>query len=311
VDTESLRWFQHVADGTTVTEVADSFGVSQPGVSRALNRLDAELGTPLLERSGRVLRLTEAGATFKRHVDTLLHELDDGLAAIDQLVDPETGTVTIAFQLSLGTWLIPAIVSQFRARHPGVVLRFQHSVDGRSSTLRAGSRVDVEFTSRHPTDPAIRWEPMMSEELLLAVPPHHRLAADEEISLAEASAEPFIALGRSWELRRLSDELCQVAGFTPRIAFEGNDLPMVHGFVGAGLGVAIVPRMGMDPRKGRKREARLLRLTDPGAFRAIGVSWSSERRLLPSAELFRRFVLRRSLSAGPRTGPTARPTTVR
>ncbi|MGL5825608.1 MAG: LysR family transcriptional regulator [Nocardioides sp.] len=294
MDTESLRWFQHVADGTTVTEVADIFGVSQPGVSRALSRLDSDLGTPLLERSGRVLRLTEAGATFKRHVDTFLHELDDGLAAIDQLVDPETGVVTIAFQLSLGTWLIPAIVSQFRKRHPGVILRFQHSEDGRSSALLAGSRVDVEFTSRRPTHPTIRWERLMSEDLLLAIPPNHRLAVRADVALAEVAEEPFIALGPTWELRRLSDELCGAAGFSPQVAFEGNDLPMVHGFVAAGLGVAIVPRMGMSLGTRRKGEARLLRITDPGAFRDIGVSWSAERRLLPSAVLFRRFALNRS-----------------
>jgi LysR family transcriptional regulator, transcription activator of glutamate synthase operon len=291
METESLRWFQQVADGTTVTEVADIFGVSQPAVSRALDRLDFELGIPLLERSGRVLRLTEAGAAFKHHVDKVIHDLDDGLAAIDQLVDPETGTVTIAFQLSLGTWLIPAIVSQFQTQHPQVDFRFQHSQDGRSSTLHAGSRVDVEFTSRRPTDLGIRWEPIMTEELMLAVPPEHPLASITEVSLTEVAEERFITLGATWELRRISDELCQTAGFTPYVAFEGDDLPMVLGFVAAGLGVAIVPRMGMDPARRRKREAKLLAITDPGAYRDIGVSWSADRRLLPSAVLFRDFAL--------------------
>lgn len=291
MDTESLRWFQQVADGTTVTEVADIFNVSQPAVSRALDRLDKDLGVPLLERHGRLLRLTEAGATFKRHVDTVLHNLDDGLAAIDELVDPETGTVTIAFQLSLGTWLIPAIVSQFRELHPRVSFRFQHSQDGRSSTLHDGSPVDMEFTSRRSRRPDVRWEPIMPEELMLAVPPGHRLAALEGTSLTEVAEEPFITLGRTWELRRLSDELCQAAGFTPQVAFEGDDLHMVHGFVAAGLGVAIVPRMGMNPNKRRKRDSQLLSITDPGAYRNIGVAWSVDRRLLPSAVLFRDFAL--------------------
>ena len=72
---DALRWFQQVADGVTVTEVSQIEGVSQPGVSRALARLDAELGTPLLHRSGRTLRMTYAGSAFKRHVDALLHHL--------------------------------------------------------------------------------------------------------------------------------------------------------------------------------------------------------------------------------------------
>ena len=157
--------------------------------------------------------------------------------------------------------------------------------------MHDGSPVDVEFTSRRSRRPDVRWEPIMPEELFLAVPPDHRLAALEETSLTEVAEDPFITLGRTWELRRLSDELCQSAGFTPQVAFEGDDLPMVHGFVAAGLGVAIVPRMGMTPGKRRKRESQLFTITDPGAYRDIGVAWSTERRLLPSAVLFRDFAL--------------------
>src|SRR6266480_7883208 len=113
VDTDSLRWFQQVAEGTTVTEVSDLGAVTQSGVSRALRRLEAEVGTPLLRRSGRTLRMTHAGAVFKRHLDALLHDLDDGIAAVSQLIDPDTGTVALAFQQSLGTWLVPDLARSF------------------------------------------------------------------------------------------------------------------------------------------------------------------------------------------------------
>ena len=68
VDTDALRWFSQVADGVTVTEVSELEQVTQSGVSRALARLESEVGTPLLRRSGRTLRMTHAGAAFKRHV---------------------------------------------------------------------------------------------------------------------------------------------------------------------------------------------------------------------------------------------------
>ena len=92
MDTDVLRFFQQVADGATVTEVAELYQVSQPGVSRGLKRLEEEVGTPLLMRSGRLLRPTHAGSVFKRHVDAVLHALDDGLAAAEELIDPESGT---------------------------------------------------------------------------------------------------------------------------------------------------------------------------------------------------------------------------
>src|SRR5919112_1051450 len=123
VDTDALRWFQQVAEGVTATEVGELYRISQPGVSRALGRLEAEVGVPLLRRSGRALRMTQAGAVFKRHVDALLTDLDDGLAAVQQLMDPSTGVVAVAFQASLGSWLVPRLIRGFLAEHPQV--RFQ------------------------------------------------------------------------------------------------------------------------------------------------------------------------------------------
>ncbi|CUR55016.1 putative Uncharacterized HTH-type transcriptional regulator YybE [metagenome] len=285
VDTDALRWFQQVSDGVTVTEVADIYLASQPGVSRALARLERDVGTPLLHREGRLLRPTHAGRVFKRHVDALLHALDDGLAAVEQLVDPEAGTVTLAFQLSLGTWLVPGLISRFRLDHPTVGFRLEHSDDALGSSLVSGGRIDLEFTARRPRNPAVQWEHLLDQPLLLAVPPGHPVSGRSSVALAEVATEDFVMLRPTWELRSLTDELCAAAGFAPRVAFEGDDLPVVEGFVAAGLGVAIVPATDLQDRP------HLVPLSDPGAFREVGVAWSRERRLLPSAALFRDYVI--------------------
>jgi len=241
VDTESVRWFALVADGTTVTEVAQTYGVSQPAVSRGLSRLESEIGTPLLRKTGRVLRATYAGEVFRRHVDTMLRGLDDGLAAVAELVDPRTGTVSVAFQLSLGTWLVPRMIESFRAQYPRVQFRLEESHDALGSSLVAGGRIDLEFTARRPRNPAVRWERLFAQPLSLVVPGDHRLAGRDSVALADSAEEEFVMLRPSWELRALSEELCAEAGFEPRGAFEGDDLSVVHGFVAAGLGVGIVP----------------------------------------------------------------------
>ena len=292
MDTDILRYFQQVADGATVTEVAELFQVSQPGVSRGLRRLEEEVGTPLLMRSGRLLRPTHAGSVFKRHVDRALHALDDGLAAAEELIDPESGSVRVAFQLSLGTWLVPDLIAAFRAEHPRIRFEFEHSHDALGSSLVAGGRTDLEFTARRPRNPDVEWTRLFAQPLCLAVPPDHALADRDEVPLSDAAAEDFVMLGPEWELRTLSDELCAQAGFVPRVAFEEDDLPVVRGFVAAGLGVAIVPALPAEVRAPVGGPERLVRLTDPGAFRDVGLAWSKNRRLLPSAELFRRHVLR-------------------
>lgn len=296
MDTDVLRYFQQVADGVTVTEVAELYQVSQPGVSRGLQRLEEEIGTPLLTRSGRLLRPTHAGSVVKRHVDTMLHALDDALAAAEELVDPESGLVRVAFQLSLGSWLVPDLIAAFRRHHPRVRFAFEHSHDALGSSLVAAGRADLELTARRPRNPEVEWERLFSQPLWLAVPPGHRLADRRTIALTDAAAEDFVMLGPEWELRTLTDELCARAGFAPRVAFEEDDLAVVRGFVAAGLGVAVVPAPLGDAGPAGPGAERRIPLSDPGAFRAVGLAWSRSRRLLPSSELFRRHVLANPLS---------------
>lgn len=291
MDTDACRWFHSVAGGTTVTEVAQEAGVSQPGVSRALARLEQEIGTPLLQRRGRLLRPTYAGTVFRQHVEAMLHDLDDGLAAVGELVDPSTGTVSVAFQLSLGTSLVPRMIESFRGHYPRVQFRLEQSHDSLGSSLVAGGRIDLEFTSRRPRNPAVQWERLFAQPLFLAVPRRHRLARSAEISLAAAAEEDFVMFRPSWELRAQSDRLCKDAGFEPRVAFEVDDLSVVQGFVAAGLGVAIVPVSEDLPQPGGPAAPRLLRLRDPDAWREVGLAWSRERQMLSSADLFRRHVL--------------------
>jgi DNA-binding transcriptional LysR family regulator len=285
VDTDALRWFQQVADGVTVTEVAELEHLTQPGLSRALARLERQVGTPLLRRHGRVLRTTEAGRAFKRHVDRLLHELDDGLAAVEQLLDPETGAVGVAFERSMGTWLVPQLVSGFRAEHPLVRVLLSHGGGGTDAGPRPDGPVDVELTSRRPGDGDLRWERLLSEPLVLVLGTRHRLAGRGSLALADLAEEDFVALRGPSPFRAAADELLASAGLDPAVAFEADDLATVQGFVAAGLGVAVVPASAVDGR------CEVAGLTDAGATRDLRLVWSAERRMLPAAALFRDHVL--------------------
>jgi LysR family transcriptional regulator, transcription activator of glutamate synthase operon len=303
VDTDVLRWFQRVADGMTVTEVSDLDAVTQSGVSRALSRLEAQVGTPLLRRSGRTLRLTRAGEVFKPHVDAMLRRLDDGIAAVGQFVSPETGSVALAFQQSLGTWLVPDLVRSFRARHPGVQFRLTQVRDELHGLPLDGGVADLEIGTRkfrtgpdavRPGDLLVRTEQIGTEPLRLAVPRDHRLGDRERIRLRDVAREPFIALRPTSALQQLADDLCRQAGFRPAVVFEGDDLTNLRGLVAAGLGVAVVPApRAASPEASADGPVRYLAIADPGAQREIYLTWPAERPLLPAAELFRAHVVSR------------------
>ncbi len=300
VDTDALRWLQQVADGTTVTEVSELESVTQSGVSRALARLEAQIGTPLLRRSGRTLRMTHAGAVFKPHLDALLHDLDDGIAAVSQLIDPDTGTVALAFQQSLGTWLVPDLARSFRTTHPRVRFRLTQVRDEPNSAALDDGAADLELGSRRPSTPPdadVHTRLIALEPLRLALPREHSLAARRRVRLADVAGEPFISLRSASALRRLTDSLCEQAGFRPDVIFEGDDLSNVRGFVAAGLGVAVVPAPRAGSPEAVPGPVAYIELEDPGAVREILLTWSAERRLLPATELFRRHVIRRAAAS--------------
>jgi LysR family transcriptional regulator, transcription activator of glutamate synthase operon len=298
MDTDALRWFQQVADGVTVTEVSELEMVTQSGISRALTRLENEVGAPLLRRSGRTLRPTHAGSVFKHYVDAMLHRLDDGLAAVDQLVDPERGTVALAFQHSLGTWLVPDLVSSFRAQHPNVAFHLTQVRDQPLHSAVADGRVELEIGTGPRRLPTIAVSTLTVEPLWLGVARDHHLADAGRISLRDAANELFIGLRPTSVLRRQTDELCRQADFVPTVVFEGEDLSTVRGFVAAGLGVAVMPAPRTGSPDASAGAVRYLALTDAGAEREISLGWKNSPRLLPAAELFRKHVLARVVAGG-------------
>ena len=285
MDTNVLRWFQLVADGATVTEVSELEWTSQPGVSRALARLSEEVGAPLLRREGRILRLTRAGATFKRHVDAVLHQLDDGLAEVAQLMDPESGVVAVAFPHSLGEWLMPGIVADFLKKHPDVQLDLSARHDETIPATGTGSEIDLELTTLRPHGRAHHWRGLLREPLRLLLPEGHPLAAcTAPVPLARLGGECLITMRRTSQLWVVTDSLLSRHGIEPTAGLVADDLPTLYGYVAAGLGVALAP--------GRLRAGvQLQRLAEDDAFREIGLSWSTGRRLLPSATLLRDHIL--------------------
>lgn len=293
MDMQELRWFQQVADGITVTEVSELDMVSQPAVSRGLARLEAEVGAPLLRRHGRTLRMTHAGVAFKHHVDAVIHHLDDGLAAVQQLISPETGMVTLRFQPSLGTWLVPDLVGSFHAKHPGITFDIKAKTDETEPAVTHRNEVDLELSTFRPTGPGFGWQLLAREPMRLLVPAKHHLAAEQHVSLSQVANDPFIAIRPLSLLRRHSEDLCRRAGFTPDIALVADDLPTIRGYVAAGLGVAIVPTLWDTSGEPVSSRVRYLAIDDEAASREVGLAWSSERRMLPAAELFRQHVIQR------------------
>jgi DNA-binding transcriptional LysR family regulator len=301
MELQVLRFFQTVAAGVTVTDTAAEAHLTQSALSRALSRLEHEVGAELFQRVGRTLRLTPAGQTFKEHVDAVLHHYDLGLRAVAEAVDPEAGLIPLAFLHTLGTWLIPPLLSGFRDRFPRSRFALhQHGESGINQGLLDGT-VDLAITSGEPDTPLISWQRLLVEPLLLVVPPRHRLARRKQARLSDVADEPFILLQPGYGLRTTTERLCLQAGFTPHVGFEGEEVETVRGLVSAGLGVSLLPlpQMATLPRSAAEPTTPYLKVTDVDCARDIGVARLTGRALPPASERFLQHVL----SATPRIPP--------
>jgi DNA-binding transcriptional LysR family regulator len=285
-----LRWFVAVGRTEHVTQAADELGVPQSTLSRGIARLERELRTSLFVRSGRSVRLTREGRLLLRYAERALAELATGARELAGEVDSVSGRVTLAFLPTLGAEVVPRVIGEFRARHPGI--RFDLVQDAHAvllQRLRAGE-ADLALTSPLPEEAGLAAQPLGEEELRLAVPADHPLAPRAEgIPLADAAGEAFVGFLPGYGLRTIVDAWCREAGFTPRLAFEGGDTATLRGFVGAGLGVALLPVSHREPPPGVVE----LPVTSPRTSRVIGVVWPRDRPASAPVRALRRFLLNR------------------
>jgi DNA-binding transcriptional LysR family regulator len=272
MDVDSLRWLTALADGATVGETAVASHISQPAVSRALQRLSAELGVPLTEAAGRRLRLTPSGRILAESARRSLRELDEGLRAVAEARDPDSGTVRLGFLSPLGTWLIPGLLVGFHAERPTVRFELRHEGASRILEGLRDGELDVLLSLR-PEDPALAWEPLFEEELLLALPAGHRLAARRRVRMAELTGERWVLLPPGYDLRRRVEAMAEEEGSEVRPAFEGHDLATLYALIGSGNGIGLFPARPAPPATVRQvrlapaRSRTVGLVTVPGRFR--------------------------------------------
>lgn len=283
---DELQWFVVLAETEHVTDAAAELGISQPTLSRALARLEEQVGVPLFDRVNRRLRLNAYGHILLEHARRSISEIRTATDRIAELRDPDTGTVRLAFLHSQAGWYVPDLLRRFRTEAPRVRFELFQGAAHEIVERLAGGEADLAITSPRPE--GFRWRGLYMERLCLAVPREHRLAGRTRLRLADAGAEPFVALAPDFGLRQLTDELCVEAGISPPVVFEAMEIPTMEGLVAAGFGVAVVP----VPRPERAEPgAAYVPLSESSARRQIGLTWHADRPLPPAAARLAEFIM--------------------
>jgi DNA-binding transcriptional LysR family regulator len=284
MELQQLEYFRVMGQLEHVTRASEQLGITQPALSRSIARLERELGVPLFQPVGRSVRLSRYGVAFLRRVERALDAINDGRTELSDMTGGERGIIALGSQRSLATQYVPELVQRFTSRHPEI--RFRCTEDNRkrlTGHLEEGS-VDLCITV-HVAHPRFTWRRVGQQELVLIVPPTHRLAERGSIKLIEVAQERFVSFKQGYAMRAHAEKLCHNAGFTPSIVSESDESSSIRGLVAAGAGVAIVPHTGTTNR------VISLAIDEPEAHRDIGIAWVTDRYLSHAERTFRQFVI--------------------
>lgn len=281
-----LALLRAVAATGGLTAAADRLGIPQPTASRWLAALGRTIGTPVVLRAGRGIRLTRAGRHLADAAELALAEWETGCRRALAEADPERGLVVFAFLHTMGGVQVPELLRDFRRSHQHVrftLVQAAHEV--MLHRVRTGE-VDLALTAPPPHDPAgLAVAVLFRQPIVLVAPAGHRLAGRRSVALAALADEQFVGMKAGYGMRQITDELCHAAGFTPVLAFEGEEIDTVRGLVAAGLGVALVPA------DAQHRPGAVEIPITPAAHREVALVWSAERPLTPAVRAFRDFAV--------------------
>jgi DNA-binding transcriptional LysR family regulator len=280
---DDFRRLIALAGHERVTDAATALRLSQPTLSRLLARVEHELGARLFERDARGVKLNPHGDLVLTAAREIVGRYDRLRRDLAGRLDPESGTVRLAFLDSMATSLVPGLLRDFRATAPKV--RFTLRQEPNHELLRdlAAGVAELVVTGPRPAGPH-GWIPLQRQRLVLAVPPGHRLARRRRVRMADLDQDELVTVPAGYGFRTLVDELFAAAGMVPRVSFESEDLATVEGLAGAGLGVALLP----DRQAGVSTVA--VPLAAAGAERTVGLTWRTDRTPAPPAARFLNFV---------------------
>ncbi|KQX59651.1 MULTISPECIES: LysR family transcriptional regulator [unclassified Streptomyces] len=248
IEARHLRVLRAVAATGSFSAAARELGCTQPAVSQQMKALEASAGTPLLIRAAREMRLTQAGEVLVRHASGILAGLTAAEEEVAAIAGLRAGRVRLVSFPSGSSTLVPTALAALRAAHPGTRVSLVEAEPPRSVEMLREGDCDVALAFRYGAGQA-EWDdlvvrPILADRLVGLVPEGHRLAGAGSVGIAELAEESWIA--GCPRCRRQLVDVCEEAGFTPRIDFATDDYPAVVGLVGAGLGVAVLPELAIE-----------------------------------------------------------------
>jgi LysR family cyn operon transcriptional activator len=252
----ALKYLIAIAEHGNYTRAAEALHVSQPALSQQIIQLEEMLQSHLVDRSGRAIRLTQAGETYLQHARRACGELAAGVQALHELEELNCGSLRIGWT-PITDYLTCGFLARFGRRYPGITL---HTfVMPQDDIQRAVAEAEVDTGVVYSEPPRSEATGEIDRQLLFEEPlcfavgqthPRFGQAQAQALSAEQLGRESLVLLNTGFELRHIIDRYCADHAVSPRVAVETDSLTVVLELVRQGLLATVLPRSIAGSQRG-------------------------------------------------------------
>lgn len=243
MDLRQLRYLVVLGEEEHFTRAARRLGIAQPALSQQVKRLEVQVGVPLVERSTRHVRLTDAGRTMMAGARRVLREVEALTDELDALRGVRSGRVVVGVTRTPGAVDVVALLARFSRAHPGVELDVREDLTVELVAMLEAGGLDLALIAEGSSAESglLEVRTVAEEPLMAIVPAGHALAASRGISIEQLADHRLVTFHRGATIRRQLEELAFGAGVVLRVAFEIADAQRARSLVANGLAVGVLP----------------------------------------------------------------------
>ncbi len=305
MDVQALRYFVEVARQEGFTRASQSLHVTQPAISKMVKALEEELGTPLLLRERRCVKLTDAGRIVLERAQGVLDSLRVIEEEVVELAALRRGRLRIGIPPMVGVAFFPPLLAEFHQAYPGILLELREEGSHQIEALVMNRELDVGAVVLPTDEKAFGTMPFVRDELRAVLHPSHPLARRRALALRELEGTPFVLYRPDFALHGHILDACRRSGFKPTVVSESSHWDFIVAMVAANIGLALLPQTIC--RQLDRRQVSSIRMAEPIIPWNVAIIWRRDRHLPPATRAWLEFAQRRlPVGTKPSAGKGAR-----
>jgi DNA-binding transcriptional LysR family regulator len=285
MEMHQVRYFLALCETLNFTRAAEICNVSQPALTRAVRKLEEELGGLLLRREHLLTHLTDFGRLVRPHLEQMMAEAEAAKSTAMHFLQMDNAPINLGVMCTVGPIRFMSFLAEFRATHPGCEVTLIEGVPGHLAELLLDGKLDLAVMAQpEPFTDRLEIRPLYCERFCVAFPMGHRFCEKNRVSIADVAGETYL-LRINCEYQDHLNERCREHGFALRIGFRSEREDWIQTMVAAGFGICFIPEFSPTIPGVITRV-----VADPEVVRQVSLVSIAGRRFSPVVAAFARAI---------------------